>query len=138
MSRFVVPSNPALASAGDRPDDFGGRLVKYLPAELLTIYTGAVSIIAAAKPPVAAAPWIAFGLIVVGLLATVFYFANRAPSTVKSAHLIASPVAFVAWSYAVSSPLLADFYLGWVAALAQGISALIAWSLAPTVPPNNA
>jgi hypothetical protein len=134
MSRFVVPTRPALAAGGDRPDGFGGRLVKYLPAELLALYTGAVSMVAAAKPPPVAGPWIGFGLMLVGLIGTVVYFANRAPAAVKSAHLIASPVAFVAWSYAVSSPLLAGFYIGWVAALAQGVSAILAWVLAPVEP----
>ncbi len=130
MSRYVIPNTPGLASGAG--DGFGARLTKYLPAELVTLYTASLGLVIAARPPVTIAPWIAVGLIALFLAATLLYFVRRAPAgRVRTAHLIASPIAFVAWAYPLAAPLLGAWFIGWVAALGQAVAALAAFLIQP-------
>jgi hypothetical protein len=134
MSRFVVPQKPGLASgSSEAPDGFGARLAKYIPAEIMSIYTIAIGGLVSSKPDPDIAPYIALGLIVVFLFATFVYFARLAPSKEsKRAHLVASPIAFVAWAYPLSAPLIGTWFIGWVAIIGQTIAALVAWLVAPS------
>lgn len=133
MSRFVVPKRPGLAAGStEPPDGFRGRLVKYVPAEILAIYTSVAGGVISSKPDAHIAPWIALGLIVVFLLGTFAYFWFKAPpGVVRNAQLIASPVAFLALAYPIAAPLLGSCFIGWVAIVGQGIAALLAWIIAP-------
>jgi hypothetical protein len=136
MSRFVVPQRPGLAAGEvEPPDGFRGRLTKYLPAEIVTIYTVAIGGLVSAKPAPTIAPWIAIGLIVLFGIVTLLYFAFKAPAgEVRSAHLVASPIAFLAWAYPLAAPLLGSWFIGWIAVIGQAIAALLAWLLAPVEP----
>jgi hypothetical protein len=136
MSRFVVPKNPGLASAtAEPPDDFRGRLVKYLPADIVAFYTCAIGGIISSKPADAAKPWIALGLIVAFTLGTFVYFWKKAPhGVVRDAHMIASPIAFLALSYPLAAPLLGDLFIGWAAIIGEALAALVAFLLEPEVP----
>lgn len=133
MSRFVVPKRPGLAAgAAEPPDGFGGRLAKYLPAEIVTFYTIAIGGLVSAKPDASAAPWIAVGLMALFCAATFAYFGYKAPKgVVRRAHLIASPIAFLAWAYPLAAPLLGKWFIGWIAIIGQAVTALAAWLLAP-------
>lgn len=134
MSRFVVPRRPGLAK-GEPPDGFTARLTKYLPAGILTIYTTAVGSVIASKPEATVAPWIGGTLILVFFFGTIAAFWFKAPTgVVRRAHLIASPIAFLALAYPIAAPLLGGLFVGWLAAAAQGVSALIAWLLEPEEP----
>jgi len=137
MSRFVRPKSPGLAAGA--ADDFQARLVKYVPADILAIYTSAVGGIISAKPDANLQPRIALGLIAVFLAATIVYFAVRAPKgVIRNAHLIASPIAFLALSYPIAAKLLGGWFIGWLAVLGQALAALVAWLLAPVEkPPDN-
>jgi hypothetical protein len=133
MSRFVVPRIHGLAAgAATQPDGFAARLAKYLPAEIMSFYTVAIGGLVSAKPDQAVAPLIAVGLMLLFLAATVAYFYFRAPvGTVRRAHLIASPIAFVAWAYPLAAPLLGAWFIGWIAIIGQAIAALVAWLIEP-------
>jgi hypothetical protein len=114
MSRFVVLTRTGLAAGGtEPPDGFGARLTKYLPTDIVSIYTITIGGLVSAKPDKAIAPWIAFGLMVVFCAATFVYFKRKAPEgDVKRAHL-------GAW------------FIGWIAIIGQAIAALAAWLLGP-------
>lgn len=130
MSRYVIPQNPGLLNGTG--DGFGTRLAKYIPAELVAMYTLTINSLVAAKPPAAFSPWIAVGMIVLFLLATIFYFVQRAPAgPVRRAHMIASPIAFLAWAYPLAAPLLGTWFIAWVAVIGQAAAALAAWLIAP-------
>jgi len=130
MSRYVIPKAPGLATGA--ADGFGSRLAKYIPAELVAMYTISIGGLVSAKPPVSSSPWIALGVIVVFLAATFLYFVRKAPAgTVRKAHMIASPIAFVAWAYPLAAPLLGAWFIGWVAIIGQTVAALAAWLIEP-------
>ena len=75
---------------------------------------------------------VALGLAVACLLATIVYFYRKSPTPkVRNAHLIVSPVAFLALAYPLSSPLIGGWYVGWATILAQALIALLAWMIAP-------
>ena len=133
MSRFVVPRRPGLAAgAQEPPDGFGARLAKYLPAEIISIYTMAIGGLVSAHPNASIAPWIAVGLMALFCIATFGYFGYKAPGgVVRKAHLVASPIAFLAWAYPLAAPLLGSWFIGWIAIIAQTIAALAAWLLEP-------
>ena len=137
MSRFVIPRRPGLAEGkAEPPDGFGARLAKYIPAEIITIYTIAIGGLVSAKPEQPAARWIAFGLMALFCAGTILYLLFRAPISipeVRRAHLIASPIAFLAWAYPLAAPLLGTWFIGWIAILGQAVAALAAWLLEPEV-----
>lgn len=137
MSRFVVPRHPGLAAANaEPPDGFRGRLTKYVPAEILALYTTAVGGLITAKPTAAIAPWIAVGLVVFFLLGTVVYFWRKAPpGAVRKAHLVASPFAFLATAYPVAASLFGAWFIGWIAIFVQALAALLAWLIDPEEKP---
>lgn len=133
MSRFVIPKRPGLAAGEpEPPDGFKGRLVKYVPTGIVAIYTSAIGGIISSKPDVSIQPWIALGLIVIFLAGTVAYFWLKAPpGVVRSAHLAAPPVAFLALAYPLAAPLLGGWFVGWLAIVGQAIAALLAWLVVP-------
>lgn len=130
MSRFVVPTRPGLAG-GEPPDDFKGRLAKYVPTGILALYTSAVGGVISSKPDPTVAPWIALGLILLFCAGTIVSFWRKAPVAVRKAHVIASPIAFLAWSYPLAAPLLGNWFVGWAAIVGQAVAALCAWLLVP-------
>ena len=137
MSRFVVPRRPGLAEGTAEPaDGFRGRLVKYVPADIIAIYTSAVGGIISAKPDAATAQWIAVGLMVFFFLGTIAYFLFKAPKgVVRNAHLVASPIAFLGLAYPIAAPLLGSWFIGYVAIIGQAIAAFLAWIVAPEEKP---
>ena len=136
MSRFVVPSREGVvAGAGEAPDDFAGRIVKYVPTEIVAIFTGIIGGLASAKMDQETALMVGLGSIVAFVIGTVAYIYFRAPvGIVRNAHLIVSPLAFLAWAYPISSSLLRDWFIGWVAIIGQGIVLLLALIIAPGTP----
>ena len=124
-SRYVLPQRTGLAAGSN--ENFSDRLAKYLPTEIVGIYTISIGGLISANPPKSAAPWIALGMIIVFFAATL-YFVRKAPAgSVRKAHLVASPIAFVAWAYPLASPLLGVWFIGYVAILGQTLAALAAW-----------
>jgi hypothetical protein len=130
---------PGLAGGiAEPPDGFRGRLTKYVPAEIVSIYTIAIGGLVSVKLDSAIAPWIAVGLIVVFCAGTLAYFGFMAPAgVVRSAHLVASPIAFLALAYPLAAPLFGPWFIGGVAIIGQAVAALIAWLLAPEEKPTG-
>ena len=132
MSRWVVAKRPGLRSeeatnAGPK-DDALGRIAKYVPGEVLGAFTLLFTLLVSLRVSDELRPWVAVGLIVLFLIVTLAYIMKKAPEgEVRTAHLVVSPLAFLAWSYPISSSALGDLFLPIVAFVAQAI--VIALSL---------
>lgn len=94
-----TPRPPAAAPEQDEPDCFNDRVLKYIPAEVITIYLTADGL-TRAKPP--AWSWIVF---VLGLLGTVLYLRYGA-GVGKPLQLAVSATIFVVWSLAIGGPFV--------------------------------
>lgn len=96
------PGTPAAGQPPPQPveaDGFKDRLLKYIPAEVLTLYL-AIDGLLRARPPSPALSW---ALFVFGLLATVLYLRFGAGVT-KPLQLAVSAVAFCVWALAIGGP----------------------------------
>lgn len=91
----------AVAAAQDEPDRFNDRVLKYIPAEVITIYLTADGL-ARAKSLPPAVSWIVF---VLGLLGTVLYLRYGA-GVGKPLQLAVSATIFVVWSLAIGGPFV--------------------------------
>ena len=114
MSRWVEPVRPDLVAgdSGNRAEELTQRIVKYIPSEVLAAYTACILLVGALALPTDPTAYTAIALIVAFLLATVVYIFQVAPATdnVRRAHLVISPVAFVAWSYPIAACLLDSYF----------------------------
>ena len=110
MSRWVRPQKPGKTSGDD--DDAVARIAKYVPAEIVSIFTLLTTILVSIDISDELRPATAAGLIALFFAVTIVYLALRVPKgLVRKAHLVVSPVAFLAWAYPIaSSPLGAWFY----------------------------
>ena len=142
MSRFVVPrpKGAVLASTGPgKPDDLTGRLVKYVPAEILAIFTSFIAAAIGLKLLPPDAQRFTAGAIGVFTVGTFAYIWVKAPAgQVRNAHLVVSPIAFVAWAYPISSSLLGSWFIGWWSLAAQALVVLLAAIIIPTGTPPQA
>lgn len=137
MSRWVVPEGPSTVGTGkngDAPDGVLGRIVKYVPTEVVTGYTALFTAltsmdIEAFQSRAAAALLIA--LFLIATLAFVWIYAPK--SNVRWAHMLVAPFAFIAWAYPISSGLLGDWF---VPLIAFGLQAMTV-ALAIFVKPQN-
>ncbi|RYE61345.1 MAG: hypothetical protein EOO82_02055 [Oxalobacteraceae bacterium] len=131
MSRWVVPSRAGVVADGpERQDNLLARIAKYVPAEIVSVYTLIITGLTAAKATPEHIRMAAIGLIVFFLLVTVGYIWRSATGASRTAHYIVSPIAFVAWAYPISSAALGDFFWPLAALLLQalvlGLSIVIA------------
>lgn len=131
MDRLVVPyPAPGRASAvSDTDADKAlGRLVKYIPAEVLSGYLFLSGLIGAAGPQSNLRTPGAWLLFVVGLVLTpVYLWKIGKPIGVQWWHLPISTISFVLWAYALGGPfasleIIPGYpYESWFAALLAGI-----------------
>lgn len=134
MSRWVIPERSGLRTQeGEGGDDtLLKRIAKYVPAEILTGYTGLFAMLAALNVAETQKQWAAVGLIVIFLIVTIMYIRRNAPSgSVRQAHSIVSPIAFVALAYPISSSALLDWYLPIVAFFGQVIVIALSYFIKP-------
>lgn len=129
MSRWVVPQRPSLKAAGDQ-DTTAARVVKYVPAEIVAPFTIAVSGFATFGFAGDVARWIAAVMIVFFFIITIVYVLQRTPGPAsKNAHLLVTPLAFLAWAYPIASTPLGSWFLAPVAFALQvvvlGLSVVI-------------
>ena len=136
-NRFVVPRAAGVQEFGG-PESSGlssqqldgllARVVKYVPTEVIAIYTGVIGLLGSADTPRIAV----IILVAVALLAiSVVVWRNVKVKSVRTAHLVVSNIAFLAWAYPISAPLLDDWFVGWVSAVAQGVVLFLALIFAP-------
>lgn len=101
--RRAAESGPATRASDQSPptpaDGYNDRVLKYIPAEVVTLYLSVDGLVRA-KPHSPALSW---GLFAFGLLATVLYLRFSAGVT-KPLQLVVSAVAFFVWALAIGSP----------------------------------
>lgn len=104
----------------DKPDDYLGRLVKYIPAEIVAIYLAATGFVPAVDESRQTWLWIIFGVCAF-LTPIYFYLAtqdkkNRKGPLVKQ--VVLATVAFPVWVLAVGGPFAAlAWYKSYVASI---------------------
>jgi hypothetical protein len=133
MSRFVIPQRTTLAAGGQPPSGPTERIVKYVPAEILSAYTVIVQGLAALKSDPAQLRTVVIWLFVIFLGGTAVYVWRFSPPDVRWAHLIVSPCAFAAWAYAISGPLVPDLFSPLYSLAATGVVVLLSILIAPKV-----
>jgi hypothetical protein len=95
----VVEAPAPAAAAAPAPDGYNDRVLKYIPAEVVTLYLSVDGLVRA-KQNSAALSW---GLFAFGLLATILYLRFSAGVT-KPLQLVVSAVAFCVWAISIGSP----------------------------------
>jgi hypothetical protein len=129
MSRWIVPKTTGLKAAAGEPSDGPlARIAKYIPGEVVSAFTMVAALVAALKLDSPEPQQAAVFLIGIFLLTTVVYVVRNTSGPVRTAHLIVSPPAFLAWSYPISSSLLGHWFVPLYALLGQ--AAVIALSIA--------
>src|SRR4051812_8124518 len=101
MARTIVTPQDIASGTPRTPDNFGARLVKYIPAEVITVYLTLDGVIRASSGTsnLTVLKWIIFVLL---LAATPFYlykFANMK----KITQVIIATISFAVWVFAVGS-----------------------------------
>jgi len=86
-------------AAAQAADGYNDRVLKYIPAEVVTLYLSVDGLVRA-KPQ---SPGLSWGLFAFGLLATVLYLRFSAGVT-KPLQLVVSAVAFCVWAITIGSP----------------------------------
>ncbi len=137
MSRWVVPGGTQLVGGmttpGDQPDGPLSRIVKYVPTEIVAAYTLLFTALVGLKlVDGQATQWAAAGLIALFLVVTIIHVARDAPKgLVRNAHLIVSPLAFLAWAYPISSAMLGPWFVPLCSFAAQAIVIALAIVIQP-------
>jgi hypothetical protein len=90
------------SSPAPSPDGYGSRVLKYIPAEVVTVYIAVQGVINAADPagPNATLLWVAFGILLV--LTPVYLW--RIMHVTKSLQLVISTIAFAVWVFSLGGP----------------------------------
>ncbi len=95
-----IPETPAPgAAAAPAPDGYNDRVLKYIPAEVVTLYLSVDGLVRAKQN----SPVLSWGLFAFGLLATILYLKFSAGVT-KPLQLVVSAVAFCVWAISIGSP----------------------------------
>jgi hypothetical protein len=134
MSRWVVPQSAVrgLAPGGEEPDNWLGRIVKYVPSEVVAAFTMIVTAYAAISiddPKLRGG--VAIGLIGAGLIATIVWLVLKSPPGVKVQHIIVGSLAFIGWAYPISGAVLGPFFLPLIAFLIQAVVILLSIFIVP-------
>jgi hypothetical protein len=134
MSRWVVPAHAGLKSAGPRgqPDGAAARVVKYVPAEVVSAYTVFSTALSAFNLPDDQGAWFAEALISFFFLVTIGYVYNQTNGAIRRAHLLVSPLSFLAWAYPISSTLLGEMFVPLVGVILQVLVIGLAIVIAPS------
>ncbi len=121
MSRRIqTGAGPGMAAvAGTPPDDYLGRLAKYIPAEIVGLYIGMVAAAPAGHPKIGTILWVIFGLNFV--LVPIYMFIVTSRETGKGPlwpQIVLATIAFPVWAFAMGGPFKQfDWYQGWIATM---------------------
>jgi hypothetical protein len=129
MSRWVDAQKAGVVSG--QQESAAARIVKYIPAEVVATFTLVYTALVSFKLVPLQAKWGAVFAIVLFLIATIAYVAMNTTGSIKKAHLIVSPLAFLAWSYPIASAMLGDFFLGFVAFILQALVLFLSIFIVP-------
>ena len=134
MSRWVETSSGTLVSreGGGSEDGYTARLAKYVPAEVLTVFTAAYGVLSALQTTDGIRQGAAVALIAVFTVATLIYV-RRAPPTEgqKQAHSVVSSIAFLALAYPIASTALGDWYVPIIVFAAQVVVLALSFFVRP-------
>jgi hypothetical protein len=131
MSRWVTSGTAGFRAGTPGSDGPATRIVKYIPAEVVSTFTLIYTALVSFKFEATQAKWFAVVLIAVFLVVTIAYIITKTSGSVQTAHLIVSPLAFFAWAYPISSAVLGDFFLGWVAFAFQALVLVLSLFIVP-------
>ena len=121
------PGKPSVRAAPPAPasppgSDIVERIVLYVPTEVVAVFTMLLTAAVSLKVDPKQLPLIGAGLIVIFLIITVVYIFRSAPTgSIRNAHLLVSPVAYLAWAYPISSSILGTWFVPIFAFLLQAI-----------------
>jgi hypothetical protein len=109
---------PAAQTTG--VDDYLGRLVKYIPAEIVGFYLTAAGVIPLGqdKKPNLLALWVVFGLGFV-LVPVYFWFATtRGGKPPLTCQIVFATIAYPVWVFAIGGPFaFLSWYRSWIGSL---------------------
>jgi hypothetical protein len=134
LSRWVIPQRADLRSDSSEGSDDTvlKRIAKYVPAEVLTGYTALFAILVTLDAAELHRKWAAVALILIFAVVTVLYVRRNAPlGSVRRAHSVVSPIAFIALAYPISSSALLDWYVPIVAFFGQVIVVCLSYFIRP-------
>lgn len=132
MSRWVVPIRPTLVAKGVGDEDGAlSRIVKYVPAEIVSAYTLLITPMASLNHNPEVQRVAAVGLIILFLFITIIYIMRNTSGDTKKSHLTVSPAAFVAWAYPISSSMLGDWFIPILAFFIQAIVVALSIIIVP-------
>lgn len=151
MPRLVVPVDTGVGRLATRDmaqanaDDYKDRLVKYIPAESVALYTFTDKLLsayygidAAGSATAHAADWLltvlSWGLFLLALIGTPIYlYRQRLPGQPWGLHAALSTIAFLLWAYTLGGTLFVihHWYHVLLAALAAPIFTFVAGLFEP-------
>jgi hypothetical protein len=130
-NRFVIPALPSTLASGPPPSGPIDRIVKYVPAEIVSIYALFVQGAASLRVDQGQLRAVVIVLYVIFFLGTIAYEWRFAPPAVRIAHCIVSPLAFLAWAYSISGSLVPDLFVPVFSLAATVIVLLLSLIIAP-------
>ena len=132
---FVVPRHRDWQQLMPPPDGFRGRLTKYVPAEILALYTTAVGGLITAKPTAAIAPWITVGLSFFSCSVQSYILAQGSARCSSKGPPCCLAIRLSRFAYPVAASLFGAWFIGWIAIFVQALAALLAWLIDPEEKP---
>lgn len=129
-----VPASSPTQSPPAKADGALERIVKYVPAEIVSAYTMVFGLLAAKPDPLD--QWIVAGFIGLFFVVTIVYVWINTTGPVRTSHLIVSPIAFVAWAYPISSLVLGNWFIPAISVGLQGAVIALAVLIVPDDKPK--
>jgi hypothetical protein len=135
MSRWVVPKRTGLKADDpnqEKPDGALGRITKYVPAEILSGYTALFTLLISMNLLNEQKEYAALGLMGLFFFVTIaFIWVKAGTGKIRKAHLIVSPIAFLAWAYPISSALIESFFIPIIAFSVQVLAIALSIFIRP-------
>jgi len=101
-------------------DDYLGRLVKYIPAEIVALFVSACGIVPVGKDGAVncSALWVIFALSFVLVPAYLWFVTSRSGQSPLWPQIILGTIAFPVWAFAIGGPFKClGWYQGWIASI---------------------
>jgi len=123
MTRWVNTRKVGLRARTAEDDGPLDRIVKYVPTEIVAAYTLLYTALLSIGESDEIKLYVGLGFIALFFIVTIIYILrfNKDPVS-RTAHLVVSPLAFLAWVYPISSDILGDdLFKGFIALILQGV-----------------
>jgi hypothetical protein len=119
MSRRIETGTATpMLGQNDKPADYLGRLVGYIPAEIIALYLTATGLVPSSTSVRQTVLWWIFGLCTL-LTPVALYFATWDPKKGPLyLQVILATIAFPVWAFAIGGPFSSlSWYESWIASL---------------------